>query len=730
MISIRIAAAVVFSVASSCWAVTPPCAVPSSIGEGPILKAIDFERACPDGKDALRLGAASDSMAKTSALRTAESIKVEARGSFTSLAHENATTVTAETIERTAGTFGDPSRYLQLLPGVLSDNDRRNDFLVRGGNPSENLFVIDGIPIPSINHLALSDTTGGFVSMIDNAAIRSLTLHSGVHDARFEDRLSSVVEIDTVPESQVEPRRTLEFGLGGIGGVTSRPLGSDGSLLISGRRSILNLFTSDIGMNGVPIYTNSLLRADRSFGSHDRVWGLSLTGIDSLLSRPDAADPWETSAFNVDYSGWRNTTGANWQHVFTAKTFGLLTVSNSEQAQKIEETAQLLDNETTYREHTHEGISTATYSVTSQAKPWLLLSAGTTQSLTRINYLIDQPVPLPNAYNPSPVSADATSISEQFATPSSSAFAQTTVLLPGHAVANLGVRAEHWGFGDHTSLTPRASLSLPLAGHMASLGYAEYVQMPAFLYLLAFPANHTLAPIRAQHLTFDLDLVHARSTTLTLSAYRKLYFDYPVASAYPQLSLANIADTFGQSFLMFQMTSAGRGRTAGMELNLQTRTTSRLQFSANATYARSWFSGLDGVLRRGNFDIPLAINTTSSIVLGRGFTLATRYSAASGRPYTSDNMTLSAAQNRDVYDLSRINLSRSAVYGRLDFRIEQQVHTRKGQLSWNVGLLNALNQKNFYSYQWQQRAAQLNVFATAEQDQMPRFPEGSIKYIF
>ena len=328
------------------------------------------------------------------------------------------------------------------------------------------------------------------------------------------------------------------------------------------------------------------------------------------------------------------------------------------------------------------------------------------------------------------MSADATSISQQFATPSSNAFAQTTVLLPGHAVANLGVRAEHWGFGAHTSLTPRASLSLPLAGHMASLGYAEYAQMPAFLYLLAFPANHTLAPIRAQHLTFDLDLVHARSTTLTLSAYRKLYFDYPVASAYPQLSLANIADTFGQSFLMFQMTSAGRGRTAGMELNLQTRTTSRLQFSANATYARSWFSGLDGVLRRGNFDIPLSINTTSSIGLRRGFILATRYSAASGRPYTPDNMTLSAAQNRDVYDLSRINLARSAVYGRLDFRIEQQVHTRKGQLSWNVGLLNALNQKNFYAYQWQQRAAELNVFATAEQDQMPRFPEGSVKYIF
>lgn len=68
----------------------------------------------------------------------------------------------------------------------------------------------------------------------------------------------------------------------------------------------------------------------------------------------------------------------------------------------------------------------------------------------------------------------------------------------------------------------------------------------------AFPVNHTLAPVRAQHLTFDLDLVRARSTSLTLSGYRKLYFGYPFAAAYPQLSLANIADTFGQSFSCFR----------------------------------------------------------------------------------------------------------------------------------------------------------------------------------
>ncbi|MEO6801683.1 MAG: hypothetical protein ABI197_00410, partial [Granulicella sp.] len=199
--------------------------------------------------------------------------------------------ITSYLIETAAGAFEDPSRYFQLLPGVVSDSDQRNDFLVRGGNPSENLFVIDNIDIHSINHLALADTTGGFVSMIDNAAIQSMTLHTAAHDARFEDRLSSVVEISTIPDtapgSRAPVRHMTEVGIAGVGGMDSRPLGDNGSLFISGRQSVFHLFTNDIGLNGVPKYTNNLVRADHTLANGDRIWGLSLTGIDSIDIKPD-----------------------------------------------------------------------------------------------------------------------------------------------------------------------------------------------------------------------------------------------------------------------------------------------------------------------------------------------------------------------------------------------------------------------------------------------------------
>ncbi len=52
----------------------------------------------------------------------------------------------------------------------------------------------DNIEVPSINQLALSDTTGGFVSMIDNNGDQKMTLHTDAYDSKYDQRLSSIVD--------------------------------------------------------------------------------------------------------------------------------------------------------------------------------------------------------------------------------------------------------------------------------------------------------------------------------------------------------------------------------------------------------------------------------------------------------------------------------------------------------------------------------------------------------
>src|SRR5580658_10183827 len=166
---------------------------------------------------------------------------------------------TAAEILSSAGTYGDFSRYLQLFPGVVFNSDESDDVLVRGGNPIENLYMLDGIEVPNINHIATGATTGGLVSMIDTAAISGLDFQTGGYDASYEERLSSIINIQSREPVGQLPVMEGDVGVFGVGFVRDTPLPNNGSLLFSAHRSLLSLFTDDIGLNGVPIYTNSLI---------------------------------------------------------------------------------------------------------------------------------------------------------------------------------------------------------------------------------------------------------------------------------------------------------------------------------------------------------------------------------------------------------------------------------------------------------------------------------------
>jgi hypothetical protein len=92
-------------------------------------------------------------------------------------------------------------------------------------------------------------------------------------------------------------------------------------------------------------------------------------------------------------------------------------------------------------------------------------------------------------------------------------------------------------------------------------------------------------------------------------------------------------------------------------------------------------------------------------------------------------LTLSAAQDRDVYDLTQLNNLRAPRYSRLDFRAEWTHPVRRGLLMVHAGLENALGASNFYSNQWRPRCLGPGC-GTLEQDQMPRFPDGGLQYSY
>lgn len=632
-------------------------------------------------------------------------------------------------LETSAGTFGDPMRYVQTMAGVTAGDDERNDFIVRGGNPNENGFVIDNIEVPSINQLALSDTTGGLVSMLDAAAIQKMTLHTDTYDSRFDERLSSIFEISTRPPANVSPQREMEMGIAGLGGSLTQRVGGS-NVFVSARQSVMQWVTNDTGMNGVPHYRNAFVRADGRVGN-DSWWGMSLTGVDSMKIRPSATDGDETNPYDIDYSGWRNTTGLNWQHIFSTREYGVASLAQAEQSQHVNESAQLMDDSMVYDERSRDAMTTLKYDWTMLPRDWLTVHAGARFSVDQLHYAVAQPIGLQNPYSADSDPVNAGAFDSQFATVSSAGYVEASANMSHGFQVTAGVRAMQWALGGHARTTSRATVSKSLGGRIVQVGFAEYTQMPPTLYLLSFNNLRTLQPIVSRQITASAELIDNPRARMSVEAYQKRYSDYPVAQAYPQLTLANITDTFGQAFLMFPMIGSGTGITRGAEWTGQAHATDKIELTGTFTYSRSWYAGLDGVLRRSNYDLPIVANVTGTWMLPHKLILAWRYTVTSGKPYTPDDLALSIAQDRDVYNLSEINGIRSNAYRRLDFSVSQEHKLGRGTMVWRAGLLNAMNHKNFYCELWEPHAsAATGEAAQSIQYQMPLFPEGEVKYRF
>ena len=70
-------------------------------------------------------------------------------------------------------------KSLQLLPGVQSGGEGTSGLYVRGGSPDQNLMLLDGVPLYSVNHLF------GFFSVFNADAVKNMSITKGGFPARF-----------------------------------------------------------------------------------------------------------------------------------------------------------------------------------------------------------------------------------------------------------------------------------------------------------------------------------------------------------------------------------------------------------------------------------------------------------------------------------------------------------------------------------------------------------------
>ena len=86
---------------------------------------------------------------------------------------------------------GDLASYLVTLPGVVSGGDQGGQLFIRGGEPTQNLVLMDGMVIYQPFHLI------GFYSAFPSNILNVSDVYAGGFGARYGGRLSSVIDVST-----------------------------------------------------------------------------------------------------------------------------------------------------------------------------------------------------------------------------------------------------------------------------------------------------------------------------------------------------------------------------------------------------------------------------------------------------------------------------------------------------------------------------------------------------
>ncbi len=216
----------------------------------------------------------------------------------------------------------DVIKVLQLMPGVQATSEGSSGFSVRGGNPDQNLVLLDEAIVYNAGHML------GFFSVFNNDAIKDVQLYKGDIPASSGGRLSSLVDVRMNDGNN----KKIE-GQGGIGLISSRltlegPIVKDKtSFIVSGRRTYADLFlplAADEAAKDSKLYFYDLnAKVKHTINNNNRIYFSTYFGRDVFKD------------VNSKMDFGNQTFTLRWNHVYNPKLFSNVTFIGSKYDYKL-----------------------------------------------------------------------------------------------------------------------------------------------------------------------------------------------------------------------------------------------------------------------------------------------------------------------------------------------------------------------------------------------------------
>lgn len=628
--------------------------------------------------------------------------------------------LTSEEIKANPGGNFDISKVIQSLPGVgggAAGGTFRNDIIIRGGAPSENVFYLDGIEVPIINHFSTQGSGGGPQGILNVSFIQDVKLSTSAFDARYDNALSSVFQFRQKNGNPNKLQGNFRVSGTEVAATLDGPLSKRTTFLASVRRSYLELLFKALDLPIRPNYWDYQFKTTTKINDKTTLTILGLAAIDDFkLAAPKEATPEKLYAINSNplINQWNYTVGLSLKKLIQDGYWNISISRNTldNNADRYEDNEKPSDASRTYQIRSNETENKFRFDVTKNINN-ISLSYGVVSQYVQFNNSFYQ------LFRPALKDSAGNTLQEAITFNTNNgvnflrygAFAQVgTRLFNDRLAMSAGVRADANSYATSSQnpldqLSPRISLSYALSNALNfSASYGTYYRLPSYTQL-AYSNNGLLNPgkyIQANHYVAGFEFLPSSTTRFTFEGFYKGYNNYPV-SILDQISIANKGIEFG-AIGNEPIQQDGKGKAYGFEFFAQQKLTDKFFGVFSYTLYWSEFTGIDKKFKPASWDNRHLVSATAGYKLPRNWEFGIKFRYQGSAPYTPYNLEQSRLNylslGTGVFDYDNVNTLRLKAFHSGDLRLDKKWNYKKTTFDFYIDIQNFYASKSTGSPQY------------------------------
>lgn len=615
-------------------------------------------------------------------------------------------TISLQEIEKSPGSNRDVSKAVQNLPGVAAGAVNRNDLIVRGGGPSENVFFLDDVEIPIINHFATQGASGGAVGILNPDFVRQVDFLSGAFPSNRGGALSSVMNIKQKEGSRDKMHFKGSIGASDLALTFDLPI-KDNNLLFSYRRSYLQFLFTALGLPFLPSYDDIQFRYKWNINQKNEILFLGLAAFDRSELNLTIDNPNESQQYLLnslpDYNQLSYTVGAVYKH-YNDNSIDMVVLSRNMLRNAFEKYTdndknlpKLFDYSSVEAENKlryEKRYTTLPFDLSFGANARYSKYTNNSNRTINVNNMLFQ-----DSYS---------SLIDLF---SYGLFVQTgDAYFKERLKLGLGARFDGNTYSNLMSnplvqFSPRISASYLFNEHLSiNANVGHYTKEPSYTSMGykdsndVFVNKDNLKYIHVNHYVLGFEFNTKAKIKASVEGFYKQYYNYPI-TLNEGISLASKGNDFG-AVGDEPLVSSGKGRAYGIEALFTANDIKKFNIYAVFTYFISEFTDIQGKYVSSSWDNRFILNLTASRKFKYDWLVSARWRLIGGSPYTPIDEYVSSqrqiwdVRNQPYLDYTKFNTLRLGNYHQLDIRVDKEFAWKNFDITIYLDIQNVYNFKS------------------------------------